>query len=198
MFAANATKLYDVTTNTPTLIKTGQASGNYCASQLANQRRLSDRGQRCRRLSAALRRHHWGPCSTPDQITGPVGSTVVAAATWCTSASIAIAGSSSKQLDECLVPAAQCRLRRAGTDPAVGRRDQGRQAAVGASWSIDAGDGIDDKCVFITDQGELLIFTGSDPSDRRQLAPGGPLSGLAADGHERAHGARRRPPDRDR
>ena len=25
-------------------------------------------------------------------------------------------------------------------------------------------DGTDDKCVFVTDQGEAIIFTGSDPS----------------------------------
>ena len=37
MFAGNATKLYDVTATTPALVKSGQASGNYCASQLANQ-----------------------------------------------------------------------------------------------------------------------------------------------------------------
>jgi hypothetical protein len=35
----------------------------------------------------------------------------------------------------------------------------------GATWSVDAGDGIDDKCVFATDLGELLIFTGSNPAD---------------------------------
>ena len=36
MFAANATKIYDVTTTTPVLVKDGQTSGNYVASQLAN------------------------------------------------------------------------------------------------------------------------------------------------------------------
>src|SRR6185369_9751388 len=36
MFAANATKVYDVTTSTPVLVKSGQASGNYVGSQLAN------------------------------------------------------------------------------------------------------------------------------------------------------------------
>jgi hypothetical protein len=38
LFAGNATKLYDVTAKgvAPTLVKSGQASGNYCASQLSN------------------------------------------------------------------------------------------------------------------------------------------------------------------
>ena len=38
MFAGNATKLYDVTfAGTPTLIRSGQTSGNYTAAQMANQ-----------------------------------------------------------------------------------------------------------------------------------------------------------------
>ena len=48
--------------------------------------------------------------------------------------------------------------------PLSGAATKGGKLLFGATWSIDAGDGIDDKCVFVTDQGELLIFTGSDPS----------------------------------
>ena len=36
MFACNATKVYDVSTSLPVLVKSGQTSGNYVASQLAN------------------------------------------------------------------------------------------------------------------------------------------------------------------
>jgi len=36
MYAGNATKLYDITTNIPSLIKSGQSSGNYVAAQLNN------------------------------------------------------------------------------------------------------------------------------------------------------------------
>jgi len=49
--------------------------------------------------------------------------------------------------------------------PLSGAATKGGKLLWGATWSIDAGDGIDDKCVFCTDQGELLIFTGSDPSN---------------------------------
>jgi hypothetical protein len=35
MYAGQATKLFDVTAPTPVLIKSGQASGNYCSSQMA-------------------------------------------------------------------------------------------------------------------------------------------------------------------
>ena len=53
-------------------------------------------------------------------------------------------------------------------DPAVGRGEEGRLAAVRRELvGVDAGDGIDDKCCFFTDQGEVLVFTGTDPTSRR-------------------------------
>ena len=48
--------------------------------------------------------------------------------------------------------------------PLSGAATKGGKLLFCAAWSIDAGDGIDDKLVFCTDLGELLIFTGSDPS----------------------------------
>lgn len=35
----------------------------------------------------------------------------------------------------------------------------------GGRWSLDAGDGLDDKCVFISTKGEVAVYQGSDPSD---------------------------------
>lgn len=35
----------------------------------------------------------------------------------------------------------------------------------GDTWSLDAGDGIDDKIVLISDSGEAAVYEGSDPSD---------------------------------
>lgn len=34
----------------------------------------------------------------------------------------------------------------------------------GATWSLDSGDGLDDKCVFVSADGEVAIYQGSDPS----------------------------------
>lgn len=34
----------------------------------------------------------------------------------------------------------------------------------GATWSTDAGDGIDDYCVFVSDKGEVAVYAGDDPS----------------------------------
>jgi hypothetical protein len=33
----------------------------------------------------------------------------------------------------------------------------------GARWSLDAGDGLDDKCVFVTSEGEVAIYEGINP-----------------------------------
>lgn len=41
----------------------------------------------------------------------------------------------------------------------------GGSLLTGASWSLDAGDGPDDKCVFISTEGEVAIYGGTDPSD---------------------------------
>ncbi len=35
----------------------------------------------------------------------------------------------------------------------------------GAAWSIESGDGLSEKCVFVTTEGEIAVFGGPDPSD---------------------------------
>ena len=40
---------------------------------------------------------------------------------------------------------------------------KGGKLILGATWSLDAGDGVDDKAVFISDQGEVAIYEGSYP-----------------------------------
>jgi hypothetical protein len=34
----------------------------------------------------------------------------------------------------------------------------------GANWSLDSGEGMDDVCLFVTDQGEIAVYEGTDPS----------------------------------
>jgi hypothetical protein len=34
----------------------------------------------------------------------------------------------------------------------------------GTTWSVDSGEGLDDKCVFVSDRGEAVIYSGTDPS----------------------------------
>lgn len=33
----------------------------------------------------------------------------------------------------------------------------------GARWSVDAGDGLDDKCVFVSTEGEVAVYSGTNP-----------------------------------
>jgi hypothetical protein len=49
--------------------------------------------------------------------------------------------------------------------PLSGAASKGGKLIFCANWSIDAGDGTDDKIVFMTDLGEILVFTGGDPSN---------------------------------
>lgn len=49
--------------------------------------------------------------------------------------------------------------------PLSGIFDGGGSIMTIGTWSMDAGDGLDDKFVIITDQGQVAIFQGSDPSD---------------------------------
>ena len=48
--------------------------------------------------------------------------------------------------------------------PLSGAAKKGGSLLFGASWSVDSGDNSDDKCCFFTDQGEVLVFTGTDPT----------------------------------
>jgi hypothetical protein len=49
--------------------------------------------------------------------------------------------------------------------PLSGAMKRGGSLLFGASWSVDSGSGMDDKCIFVSDQGEIAMFTGTDPTD---------------------------------
>lgn len=42
---------------------------------------------------------------------------------------------------------------------------RGGQIAFGTSWSSDSGAGFGDRCVIVSDQGEIAVYEGDDPSD---------------------------------
>lgn len=42
---------------------------------------------------------------------------------------------------------------------------KGGSLLFGATWSLDSGSGLDDKCVFVSTEGEVAVYRGSDPSD---------------------------------
>jgi hypothetical protein len=166
MFAANATKLYDVTANVPTLVKSGQTSGNYCASQLANLAgyfliAVNETGDFPLRFDGAA----WTVLNA-DQITGPVGSPVEHGR------NLSYVCKYRNRLF--FIETKSMNIHYLGIDsiggaltkiPLSGAATHGGYLMFMASWSIDAGDGIDDKLVIGTSEGEILIFTGSNPAD---------------------------------
>lgn len=50
---------------------------------------------------------------------------------------------------------------------------RGGQMLFGATWSIDSGSGIDDVCVFVTTNGEIAVYEGTDPGDANAWALAG-------------------------
>jgi len=227
MFAANATKVYDVTTATPVLVKSGQTSGNYVASQMANASGdymlvVNDAGDPPLRYDGST----WTPLVTTTPAawanshayavddrasdtdytrwrcavahSSPAGPTTFSAHraanptywtidlapdgfTW-------IIGPPGTQVENGAALTYVCKYRNRfffiernsmnawylgidavggalGLLPLSGAATKGGRLLFCASWSIDAGDGIDDKLVFCTDLGELLIFTGGNPAD---------------------------------
>lgn len=48
--------------------------------------------------------------------------------------------------------------------PMAGVFSKGGSLLFGAKWSMDAGDGLDDKCVFVSTEGEVAVYEGTDPS----------------------------------
>jgi len=46
----------------------------------------------------------------------------------------------------------------------------GSSLLFGATWSLDAGDGTNQKCVFVSTTGEVAIYQGTDPSDATKWA----------------------------
>ena len=165
MFVANATKVYDVSTNVPVLVKSGQASGNYVAAQLANQggdflTAVNDAGDFPLRYDGTT----WTTLNG-GQITGPAGSAVANGAnlSYVCKYRNRLFFIENHSMNAWYLPlnAVTGALQMI---PLSGAATKGGFLLFCAPWSIDAGDGIDDKLVFCTSLGELLIFTGSDPS----------------------------------
>jgi hypothetical protein len=226
MFVANLAKVYDVSTSTPALVASGRTSGNYVASQLANQGgdwllALNDAGDAPLRFNGTT----WTSLATTTPTdwlvstayavnarardpadgsrwkclvahTSP-GTGTFAAARGATPGqwtidlaaddSVFIIGPAGTPIENGGNLVYVCKYRnrwffieknsmnawylplnavggQLSMIPMSGAATKGGKLLFCTSWSIDAGDGIDDKIVFCTDLGELLIFTGGDPS----------------------------------
>lgn len=190
MFVANRNTLYDATASYgQVIVKTGNGSGNWVASQFANAAAewmlaLNDAGDFPLRFDGTswvtLDPSAGAPSDGALAITGPVGTAIENGRNlvyvWKYQSRYFFIEANSMNawyLDIDEVGGLLSLI------PLSGAATKGGKLLFGAVWSIDAGDGTDDKCVFVTDQGEVLIFSGSNPSDasnwkqegRYQLSP---------------------------
>jgi len=162
MFAGQATKLFDVTATVPTLIKSGQTSGNYCASQLANLSGYwmlvcNETGDSVLRFDGTA----WTTLTT-ELTNGPVPGTSKNLSYVCKYRNrFYFIETKSMNLWYLPIDSHQGLLTKI---PMSGAASRGGYLLFLANWSIDAGDGIDDKLVAVTSEGEALIFTGNDPA----------------------------------
>src|SRR4249919_1793037 len=183
MYAAQATKLFDVTSSTPVLIVSGQSSGNWSAAQFSNaavsalgtnwliavNESGNDYPLRFNGTSwVTLDGTAGAPAPTDggSKITGPAGTPVEfgkgLSYVWKYRGRLYFIGAGS--MDAWYLPIDSVGGVLAKI-PLAGAATLGGKLIAGASWSLDAGDGIDDKNVFLTSEGEVLIFTGSNPAD---------------------------------
>jgi hypothetical protein len=174
MFAGNATKLYDVTSSVPVLIKAGQTSGNYAAAQLANAADnymvvVNENGDDVLRFDGVtwetLSAGYVPAAGKPSNITGPTGAAAVAQnLTYVWKYRNRLYFIEGGTMNAWYLP-----LNAVGGElamiPLSGAASRGGKLLFGATWSVDAGDGTDDKCCFVSDLGEILVFTGSNPAD---------------------------------
>lgn len=166
MFAANANGLYEVTTNTAVQVVGAIGSPNYSAAQLSNAAgnwmiAVNDAGDAPLQLDGTT--NTWTQLDS-GEITGAVGTPVAAGLNlvhvWKYRNRLFFIERNSMNAWYLGLNAVQGAL---NLIPLSGAATKGGKLLSGATWSVDAGDGIDDKCVFLTDLGEVLIFTGSDP-----------------------------------
>lgn len=54
--------------------------------------------------------------------------------------------------------------------PLGGVMKKGGSLLTGFSWSLESGDGLSDLCVFVSTEGEVAVYAGSDPSDANSFA----------------------------
>lgn len=182
MFAANAQKLFDVTAATPVLIRSGHGSGNYVAAQFSNAATSGGPVNTqwmliCNDAGDAVMRYNgvsWvtltgaaGAASDgASHITGPAGTPVALGNSlvyvWKYRGRLYFIEAGTLNVWYLPIDAVGGALTKI---PLAGAASKGGKLLFGAVYSTDAGDGLDDKNVLVTDQGEVLIFTGSNPAD---------------------------------
>jgi hypothetical protein len=199
MFCVTATRLFDISfADTATLV-TGigtVTNGNFSVAQLANQGgdfllAVNDAGDYVRRYDGSSWQYLNGAfAGTPTKIFMPDGTTPATGLTYVWKYRSRLFFIKGNSMDAYCLPVNAV----GGTliyIPLSGAAKRGGSLLFGASWSVDAGDGLDDKCVFVTDQGEVIVFTGTDPTSTINWAQQGRYDisrPLGKNGHQQLGG----------
>lgn len=160
LFAADESKIYDIT-STPSTGVTGQTSGYYSVQQMetgGGNYMYAVNGTDSARLYDGSTWTAITGISTPA-ITGVTTSTL--SAVWAFKNRLYFVQTGTMVawylgIDSIGGAANDMTLR--------GVFQRGGSLLFGATWSTDAGDGIDDYCVFVSDKGEVAVYSGDDPS----------------------------------
>jgi len=181
MFAANATKLYDVTAGGAFGVPVAPAApnnvtitnGNFSTVTMATADgstyliAVNDAGEYALRFNGSTwQQLRPGATTPPSLITGPAGTPVVAGLgltqVWKYRNRLFFIQGGSMNAWYLPVYAVGGALEQI---PLSGAFTLGGSLLFGCAWSVSAGDGIDDKCIFVTTEGEIAIFTGTNPAD---------------------------------
>jgi hypothetical protein len=175
MYAANVDTLYDVTAGFPSIVKAGRTNGNYVAAQFANadgewMLACNEVGDFVLRFDGTswltLDPSAGTPTDGASAITGPVDSAVEHGLglgyVWKYRNRLFFIETDSMNAWYLGVDSVGGLLQQI---PLAGAATRGGKLLFGAVWSLDAGDGTDDKCVFVTNLGEVLIFSGTNPAE---------------------------------
>jgi hypothetical protein len=170
IFAAQADKLFDVTSATPILVKSGQASGNYVGSQMANASGdhmlvANEAGDYLLHFDGLT----WTTFDASQLVTNPIVTPPPSCATGHNLSYVCkyrnrfffIEGGTMNAW-YLGIDSHQGQL---NIIPLAGAAARGGKLLFIAVWSGDTGDGVDDKLVFMTNLGEAIVFTGSNPAD---------------------------------
>lgn len=167
-FATSGTDIYDITTPAdpdvpPAAAVTGQTSGDWSAVLFATAgatRLVMVNGADSMLQYDGTNWHTITGVSAPIAITGVTTSTLSAVWKFKSRLFFIQDGTMSAwYLDPLAFGGAASEL------PLGGIFANGGNLLFGATYSMDAGDGLDDFCLFVTDKGEIAVYQGTDPDD---------------------------------
>ena len=159
IFAATATKIFNITSVTPTVVPTAditlQTSGIYSTVQFGT---AGGNFLVIANGTEAVRNYDGTTWTTPA-ITGATSSTLSAVWTYANRLFFVQRDTQTAwylPVDSIAGVATSFSL--------AGIFTRGGSLLFGARWSLDAGDGLDDKCVFVSTEGEVVIYEGTNPN----------------------------------